>query len=114
MGQIVSVRIADNSDAILKALGTKLDDALEAIGKEAVTYAQKDCPVDTGRLRASIAEKVISKEKAVYIGTNVEYAPYVEYNERAAHNVGKAHFIRDAAANHGDHYKAIVEAILRS
>lgn len=112
--QITSVKIVDHSDEVLKALGDKINVALEAIGKEAVTYAQKDCPVDTGRLRASIAEQVVPDEKAVYIGTNVEYAPYVEYGEYQQHTVGKAHFIRDAAVNHGDHYKAIMEAALKA
>ncbi len=34
-------------------------------------------PVDTGRLRDSLATAVGSNE--VIVGTNVEYAPYVEY-----------------------------------
>ncbi len=35
------------------------------------------CPVDTGRLRASI---IVSEEpNKVIVGTNVKYAPYVEY-----------------------------------
>ena len=41
------------------------------------TSAKQKTPVDTGRLRASINYKV-EKDVAI-IGTNVEYAPYIEY-----------------------------------
>ena len=69
-------------------------------------------------MRNSISHAVDENEMAVYIGTNVEYAPYVEYNEKARHDPpefggGKAHFLRDAAANHGDHYRSIMEAALK-
>jgi phage gpG-like protein len=70
--------------------------------------------VDTGRLRNSITNKLGERENAVYIGTNVEYAPYVEYNDKARHYTGKTHFLRDAVQNHMDHYKAIMEAALKS
>ena len=46
--------------------------------------------------------------------TNVEYAPYVEYNDKASHLSGKAHFLRDAVQNNLDHYRAIMEAALDS
>lgn len=39
--------------------------------------AKKRCPVDTGQLRASITYEVEGNTGVV--GTNVEYAPYVEY-----------------------------------
>lgn len=38
------------------------------------------CPVDTGRLRQSINYRVSNTEAA--IGTNVEYAPYVEFGTK--------------------------------
>ena len=53
------------------------------------------------------------EENTVYIGTNVEYAPYVEYGNQA-HTTGKNHFIKDASANHGDQYKKIMEAALKA
>ena len=92
----------------------QVNNALKAIGQTAEGYAKDDCPVDTGRLRNSIANEVFEEENAVYIGTNVEYAPYVEYRDNASHQTGKAHFLRDAAANHGDHYSAILEAALKA
>lgn len=39
--------------------------------------AKQDCPVDTGNLRGSIHTTKSDLEDTV--GTNVEYAPYVEY-----------------------------------
>lgn len=38
---------------------------------------QRSTPVDTGRLRSSLTQKV--EEYEGRIGTNVEYAPFVEY-----------------------------------
>ena len=43
--------------------------------------AKKLCPVDTGKLRASITP-VIESWAAGYVGTNTHYAPYVEYGTR--------------------------------
>lgn len=39
------------------------------------------CPVDTGRLRGSIARAVNTTDEGFegFVGTSVEYAPYVEY-----------------------------------
>ena len=57
-------------DAVLRAL--------ERCGSQAEGYAKDLAPVDTGNLRNSISHKVDESEPAVYIGTNVFYAPYVE------------------------------------
>jgi len=38
--------------------------------------------VDTGRLMNSIIHKVIKKDLKVRIGTNVEYAPHVEFGTK--------------------------------
>jgi phage gpG-like protein len=114
MPKVFEVTMTDKSAEVLKAMKEQVALGLESIGQEAEGYAKDDVPVDTGRLRNSIAHTVDNAEQAVYIGTNVEYAPYVEYGEKATHTTGKAHFLRDAAANHGDHYRAIMEAALKS
>lgn len=46
--------------------------------------AKQKCPVDTGRLRSSIDTALDVSEEgiAVLVGTNVEYAPYVEFGTR--------------------------------
>lgn len=77
----IEVEFDDNSDAILSALRNAVERGLMAIGETAVTYAKKSLTeqkaVDTGRLRNSI--NYLVRDDEVYIGTNVEYAPYVEF-----------------------------------
>lgn len=68
----------NHTEEVLEALGTATVNALVKCGLVAEGYAKKLCPVDTGRLRNSITFNVDEDEPAVYIGTNVEYAPYVE------------------------------------
>lgn len=73
-----SYRIIDNTDLVRNATDDAIEKALEEIGQTAETYAkliarQKHI-VETGRLRNSITHAVNMDEKAVYIGTNVEYA----------------------------------------
>ena len=74
----MKITLEDHSDEVLEALESACQRALEKCGLAAVNYATKLCPVDTGDLRDSITHKVIDSEKAAYIGTNSEYATYVE------------------------------------
>lgn len=53
-------------------------------------------------------------ENTCYVGTNVEYAPYVEFIDRYHHDTGKAHFLRDAGQNHINEIKAVAETALSS
>lgn len=108
---MADVKFTDNSAEVLAELSEKIEVACEAIGGQGEMYAKEDCPVDTGRLRASISHA--TAEKTAYIGTNVEYAPAVEFRD-TAHKTGKAHFLRDAASTHGDEYKQITQDILRA
>ena len=100
-----NVKFTNNSAAVLREMQAKKAAALEAIGARAETYAKADTPVDTGNLRNSMAHAVSGD--AAYIGSNVEYAPYVEYgtSRTKAH-----HMIKNAATGHGDEYKAIAKA----
>ena len=59
---------------ITEELGTAVRDLVLLVEAE----AKKLCPVDTGKLRASITP-VIESWAAGYVGTNTHYAPYVEY-----------------------------------
>ena len=65
--------------------------------------------VDTGRLRNSISHTVDGE--AAYIGTNVEYAPYVELGARGRSGV---HMLQRAATEHTDEYKQIMEDALKN
>lgn len=107
----MDVKLTDNSKEVLTEFEEKMKLALSVIGNTAEGYAKRDCPVDTGRLRNSISNKVVDKD--VYIGTNVEYAPAVEYRN-VAHKTGKAHFLKNAASNHGKEYRDFVEAVMKN
>jgi len=72
------IRLTDNSGHVKEELEAACLRALERCGLTAENYAKQLCPVDTGNLRGSIAHQVQPKELAVYIGTNSEYAVYVE------------------------------------
>ena len=74
----MQIRLEDHSAEVYKELESACQRALEKCGLAAVNYATKLCPVVTGDLRDSITHKVIGSEKAAYIGTNSEYATYVE------------------------------------
>lgn len=107
------IEIIDNSKEVLAAFQKQVVLALKAVGVTAEGYAKEDCPVDTGRLRNSITNEIDAEEKAVYIGTNVEYAQEVESKDKIKHRTGKAHFLRDAAATHGDEYQDLVKKALQ-
>lgn len=83
--------------------------ALEIIGGKAETYAKQLCPVDTGRLRNSITHQQMDENTEV-IGTNVEYAPYVELGTR---KMTARPYLRPAAENHSAEYRAVLEAELK-
>ena len=101
----------DNARQIADAIDQALARALEEVGLVAEGYAKKACPVDTGRLRNSITHQVRPSEKSVYIGTNVEYAPYVELS--TSRTKGQP-FLRPAATDHENTYRKIFEKYLRS
>lgn len=72
----MSVTLKSNAQQVKDELSTASLRALERVGLQAEGYAIDLAPVDTGRLRNSISHVVDGN--TVYIGTNVEYAPYVE------------------------------------
>ena len=87
----MDVKIIDNSEEIKAQLGAACNKALEEIGIKAEKYAKALCPVGTvestgkkgyrgGTLRRSITHGTLVEDgkPMVYIGSNVEYAPYVE------------------------------------
>lgn len=100
----------DNADEFRDGLDAALTRALEKVGLVAEGYAKRLCPVDTGRLRNSITHVLDSGGRAVYVGTNVEYAPYVELGTSRQ----KAQpYLRPAAVDHVSEYRGIIEGELR-
>ena len=94
-------------------LQRKKSEALEIIGGKAESYAKRLCPVDTGNLRNSITHQQLDENTEI-IGTNVEYAPYVELGHRKPNggHVAPKPFLRPAAQNHSDEYKAVIERVM--
>jgi HK97 gp10 family phage protein len=103
------VIVKDNVQECLEALAKAKIRGLNAIGAAAEKHAKAICPVDTGRLRNSITHTEDGEN--AYIGTNVEYAPYVELGTSKQ----KAQpYLRPAATEHDDEYKALMEASLKN
>lgn len=108
MASGVSVR-QDNTGQVIDGIDSAIGVALEEIGLLAENYAAKKCPVDTGNLRASVTHEVDAGGNAVYIGTNVEYAPYVELGTSRQE---AQPFLRPAASEHGAQYRRVLRKAL--
>lgn len=108
----VNIDIKNYSDLTREQFNAAVLRGLEACGMVAETHAKQGCPVDTGRLRNSIAHAVVESEKAAYIGSNVEYAPYQEMGTITG--VKAKHFLKNAAANHTEEYVGIIKNSLEN
>ena len=97
-------RVKDNTKEVLSAMEKAIERGLEAIGLTAEGHAKKITPVDTGRLRNSIAHAV--EDDAAFIGTNTSYAIFVETGARGRKG---AHMLQRAATENSDKYKKLME-----
>ncbi len=68
-----------NAKDVIAKKERQLIDKLTIAGEFVVGAAKIKCPVDTSNLMRSITKKVDKKNLSVRIGTNVEYAKYVEF-----------------------------------
>ena len=105
----MSYTYKDNTDEVLSALEKAKKRGLEAIGLVAEGHAKEITPVDTGRLRNSIAHAV--DDDAAYIGTNTSYAIFVETGARGRNGV---HMLQRAATEHTDEYKRLMEDSMKN
>ena len=121
---------ADNIKQILAEKDKLVEDALIICGEKMEGYAKGQCPVATGRLRGSITYATTTfhsssespakgddstlhgtpEKGSVYIGTNVEYAPYQEYgsNGRVGH-----HYLKKGVQDHLSEYQNVIDKTLR-
>lgn len=128
----------NNAEEIKAALRAAIPRALERVGEKAEGYAKDLCPVGEaygGTLRGSIGFIVDEAEQAVAVGTNVEYAPYVELGTgkyypggrptpwRYKDAQGNWHttsgqeaqpFLQPAVADHAQTYRNIIEDELKN
>lgn len=110
---MANVKFVSNVSTVKSALQAKKNMALEIIGGKAESYAKKLCPVDTGNLRNSITHQQYD-DNTEMIGTSVEYAPYVELGHRKPNggHVAPKPYLRPAAENHSEEYKAILKSVM--
>lgn len=126
------VIFTNHTDEVLSAFDSQIRAAMEAVGNQAVTHAKQrvaeESRIATGNLQNSISHEVMDKD--CYVGTNTEYAIYNEMGTGVYIAGGRTspwsyqdangewhrtsgmrpiHFIRDAAAEHTDEYKQIIE-----
>lgn len=105
----IDVKITDHKQEVLEAMHEQVQAALEAIGMDAASTAADKAPVDTGTLKNSISHAVDGN--TVYIGTNVEYAPYQELGTSRG-IVGK-HFLQFGVSAHSAEYANIIKEYLQ-
>lgn len=87
-------------EAFDAALDRRLFEAMEELGLRIEASARRKVPVDNGRLRGSLSNKVQREGAstiALYVGTNVQYAEAVEYGRGpiSASGDGVLHFTID-------------------
>ncbi len=108
---MADIKFTSNVNDILRQLENGNRNALTAIGATAETHTKDnitaDDLIDTGRLRNSISHTVDGE--AAYIGTNVEYAPYLELGTK---KITAHHYLKRAVTEHQDEYKKLtVQAV---
>ena len=125
-----SFELKSNRKEVLRSSEEAVERGLAAIGMRAVTYTHRPkerggTPVDTGRLRNSIAWATASQggggtdapsgggadDRTVIIGTNVEYGETVE---EGTSKRKPAHMLRNALTDGSDEYARIMEAALKA
>lgn len=132
----------DNTNKVLSAVSAAKMKAMTIIGIKAEKHAKARCPVGTqestgikgyrgGTLRDSITN--VPSEYDITIGSNVEYAPYVElgtgryfkappaweqFDVPTPSGIGHSYvrprpYLRPAISDHLNEYKSIIESELK-
>lgn len=127
----------NNKDLTEEMFNAAVKRGLTAIGLTAESYAKRKInqadAIETGRLINSVTyatdeqqgtfnykdnqgkaysyEIGLAETDSVYIGTSVEYAPYIEFGH---HSYPAVHYLKDAAANHSEEYKRLMEESLKN
>lgn len=139
---MASFEFKDDSRKVLEILEQKKDKILEEWGLQGEKNAKDNLTafprVDTGNLRNRVTHQAQGDDE--YIGTNVEYAPYVEYGTgplaegdspgrqevpwfyksekdgkwHTSYGMKASHFLKRALSEHVDEYKQIVDNELKS
>lgn len=135
----MSFDFTDNTNEFQRLFSSAIARALERCGSQAEGYAKENITaqkaVDTGNLRNSIAHKVDMSQKVVYVGTSVEYAPYIELGTGKYYSGGRPDswvyqdtegnwhhtngqrarpYLKPAVADHKQTYRNIIEDALKN
>lgn len=108
--KVTGIKLTDNTQDFINATHEQRARALEAVGMFAEMYAKMLCPVDTGNLRNSITHAQGGEDYEI-VGSNVFYAPYVEYGTS---RMKAQPYIKPAVEEHVDEYKQIFEEYLKA
>ena len=130
----IQIDLTDNTSLTKEDIQAACIRALEKCGLKAEDYAKNLCPVNEGNLRNSITHQVDISELLCRIGSNSEYAVYVELGTGIYYPGGRqtpwvyqdAHgnwhltngqraqpYLKPAVADHVQQYKGIIERELR-
>lgn len=136
------IKFQSNEKKILSEFKEKAEKAMMTIGMMAESAAKQLSPVDTGLLRNSITFALGGQsaqisdysgddgktgsysgkmpednadEVSVTIGTNVEYAPYIELGHRTVSGgwVNPQEFLRPAIENNMQTFKTVIETEMK-
>ena len=110
---MADIKFTSNANDILRCMEKGKRNALTAIGSSAETHTKDnitaDDLIDTGRLRNSIS--YAADGESAYIGTNVEYAPYLELGTK---KITAHHYLKRAVTEHKDEYKKLTVQAIQS
>lgn len=131
----LQIEIDDHSEEVRQEISEALLRALETCGIQCESYAAMLCPAPTGALRNSITHQVYPSEKAVHIGTPLEYGAYVELGTGIYYDGGRQTpwvyqdvkgnwhwtrgnraqpFLKPALSDHADEYRSIITSALEN
>ena len=104
----MSVRYTSYKKEVLAKIEAAIPKALEVVGGTAERHVKDITPVDTGRLRNSIAHAMVGNN-ATSVGTSVEYAIYVEFGTC---KMSAQLYLRPGIESHADEYAMIIKNII--
>lgn len=120
MGITINLVNESNIDLVRNATAEQLEQAFIAIASSAEAYALVEVDklvyqtpespnyVRTYRLRDNITS--VADGASAVVGTDVEYAPFVEFGSRGMH---PRPFLSNAIQNHVDYYQKVLEMYLK-
>lgn len=98
-----TVRLVSHRRAVQAAVARGATKGARKVAIDLQGQARRRTPVDTGRLRSSIAYRV--EGGVAIVGTNVKYAVYVHENLNARHPTGQAKFLEEPALERSPLYR---------